>query len=266
MATDAQAKAYRKSQADVVRLAHRDLAAFWKLLDTSNPVAAKATLQEFMVTLVGTYGEVSGALAADYYDTLRTEAKVRGAHRSALAAPIDAEKVTQSASWASQPLFDDVADASAALSRAQGVSQRLVQETGRNTLFDNGRRDPAKPRWARVPIGDSCDFCIMLASRGAVYLSSDSAGAMTGFHDHDDCQPTPSFNDGDLPYDVDAAMGKYLAQTAKSSDGKPAQPGGFDSLTREQIQNHIAQTEPLKDSEWRTAQLKRLRARLAELK
>ena len=43
-------------------------------------------------------------------------------------------------------------------------------------------------RYARVPSGPSCGFCIMLASRGFVYASKESAGEMSRFHDGCDCR------------------------------------------------------------------------------
>ena len=57
-----------------------------------------------------------------------------------------------------------------------------------NTI-DNARRDPDRPRFARVPQGEkTCDFCLMLASRGPVYLTAESAGAYTRIHRGCDCK------------------------------------------------------------------------------
>lgn len=41
---------------------------------------------------------------------------------------------------------------------------RLVKQAGADTMLKNARRDGAE--WAWVPMGDTCSFCIMLASRG----------------------------------------------------------------------------------------------------
>ena len=60
-----------------------------------------------------------------------------------------------------------------------------------NTI-DNVRNDPDRPRFARVPQGEkTCDFCLMLASRGPVYLTEESAGAFTKYHAHCDCKVVP---------------------------------------------------------------------------
>ena len=42
---------------------------------------------------------------------------------------------------------------------------RLVKQAGADTMLKNARRDGAE--WAWVPMGDTCSFCIMLASRRA---------------------------------------------------------------------------------------------------
>lgn len=58
----------------------------------------------------------------------------------------------------------------------------------------NARRDPARPRYARVPSGsETCDFCTMLASRGPVYRTERSAGAIDHWHANCDCRVVPVF-------------------------------------------------------------------------
>lgn len=47
-------------------------------------------------------------------------------------------------------------------------------------------------RWARVPSASACDFCMMLATRGAVYLSRESAAGKGGYHSSCRCLPVPS--------------------------------------------------------------------------
>ena len=44
-------------------------------------------------------------------------------------------------------------------------------------------------KWARVPVGETCAWCLMLASNGAWYISEETAlGKSAGhYHDHCDC-------------------------------------------------------------------------------
>jgi hypothetical protein len=58
-------------------------------------------------------------------------------------------------------------------------------------VLANGRRDRVRPRYARVPDGaETCDFCLMLASRGFVYQSE---AAASHAHSGCDCRTVPSW-------------------------------------------------------------------------
>lgn len=92
--------------------------------------------------------------------------------------------VTMDDLWPSMANIDDaqqfIGDMIAAATRAQ--TQRSI------------RRDPTKPRWARVPQGKSCAFCTMLAGRGFAYTSEEAAGGDGNtYHDHCHCRVIPSW-------------------------------------------------------------------------
>lgn len=76
-----------------------------------------------------------------------------------------------------------------------GSAQRLAGQPGRQTLEQAITDDPAAVAWIRITDADPCAWCLMLASRGAVYRSRETAGAGTGepFHDHDQCTVMPRF-------------------------------------------------------------------------
>ena len=121
------------------------------------------------------------------------------------------------ARWAAGPLFGR-GDSAKALSLTAGAVQRLVQQGGRDTLHRNVREDPSEPRWARAPQGaETCAWCRMLASRGAVYLSRESAGGDdNNWHNDCDCQPVPVWRGQDLPYDADGFLQQYVDARAKA--------------------------------------------------
>jgi hypothetical protein len=79
---------------------------------------------------------------------------------------------------------------------SSGAAARLVLNGGRQTIYDTGRDDPATTGWYRETSGDPCAFCALLASRGGVYYSEDTAGFEA--HDHCSCIPVPMY-DGDSP-------------------------------------------------------------------
>ena len=65
------------------------------------------------------------------------------------------------------------------------------------TIIANVGRDKDKGvRFARVPTGfETCTFCLMLASRGAVYHTRKTAGEFKHFHRRCDCKIVPGFGD-----------------------------------------------------------------------
>ena len=98
---------------------------------------------------------------------------------------------------------------------ASAVSRSVRRAADRTAMAAKGN-DGSEVRFARVPRGETCGFCIMLASRGFVYLSMESAGEMpfgfNDFHDHCDCAVYASTDDIDIEgYDPDAYLERYLS-------------------------------------------------------
>ena len=86
----------------------------------------------------------------------------------------------------------------AAFARACGEFARNDAFRSLNeTIIANVGRDRDKgAMFARVPTGaETCTFCLMLASRGAVYHTRKSAGEFKHFHRHCDCKVVPGFED-----------------------------------------------------------------------
>ncbi|EMF02448.1 hypothetical protein J7W19_29130 [Streptomyces mobaraensis NBRC 13819 = DSM 40847] len=78
----------------------------------------------------------------------------------------------------------------------QGDAQKAVSDGGREAVVDATRLDPRALRWMRVPEAGACGFCLMVASRGAVYASARSGGGIKGgeFHPHCRCEVAPIFS------------------------------------------------------------------------
>lgn len=69
----------------------------------------------------------------------------------------------------------------------QNEIQKSIRITGDANLWRDYERGTAGGRWARVPVGDTCAWCLMLASQGAWYLSEKTALGANGGHYHDGC-------------------------------------------------------------------------------
>lgn len=158
------------------------------------------------------YGDQSSTAAAEWYE--RTRRKWFDEEYDAqAAAPFDDTAMRKSIRWKAGVLFGD--DPEEFLPWANSALDRWVKQSGRDTIHANARKDPRKPRYARVPQGPTCAFCIMLASRGFVYASAESAGGdMNDYHADCDCEIIPNWDKKNPKiegYDPEALYKRYTA-------------------------------------------------------
>lgn len=92
------------------------------------------------------------------------------------------------------------------------------------THYQNAQRDPLKPRYARIPTSPTpCKFCLMLASRGFVYISKETAGDRNKYHPFCRCQAVPQFDKTGKSINVEGYNPDSLYEKYKNGDY------GFDS-------------------------------------
>lgn len=205
-------------------LAVRDLEKFWWLLDFDTPAQAREAVLDFVPKLVSVYGDVAGAAALQWYEELRAKASCLPEYTPTISPGVPEEDIRSvvrahaGAFWEGDPW--------GALEAVKKGVDTWVKYSGRDTIARNVKLDPAKPRFARVPSGKTCAFCSMLASRGWVYHSEETAGAVSKFHEHCDCQIVPSWEHKDAHvrgFDPDADYERYRAARAKvkSEGGDP---------------------------------------------
>lgn len=84
----------------------------------------------------------------------------------------------------------DEGDIDGFVAGCESFVERSVSHAGDMSLLDGafGRKGKARLRYARVPSGPTCPFCLMLASRGFAYVTPESAGQLGKFHDRCDCR------------------------------------------------------------------------------
>lgn len=195
---------YLAATQSLVFLAQRDLREFWSSLNLSgSPVAVREALIEFLPELVANYGDAAALLGADWYDMLRDAPPSAANFRAVMAEPAPVDQVRSSARWGLGPLF--AGDPDGALSLLSGSTQRLVMQPFRSTVYESANSDPVKMYYARVPVGPTCRFCVMVASRGFVYRTEVSAGDSNDWHDKCNCMIVPGRFPSDYPdgYDLD---------------------------------------------------------------
>jgi hypothetical protein len=165
-----------------------DLTAFWGSLDLDHPEAARDALLTFVPQLVTSYGEGAASVAADWYDDERAKA-VRGSRFRAIAAPATKPDLMQAqVRFGASHLFTLNADQTLAF--LLGSAQKYTLAPARATVAQSAIADPAARGWQRVTAG-GCDFCVMLAGRGAVYTE---ATADFEAHGHCHCAAVPAWS------------------------------------------------------------------------
>lgn len=148
--------------------------------------------KEIMRQLVQAYDEAAVALAAEWYDARATAdgASLPSAVTNVVYEPDKPDAVARY--QAKKLVSGDVRGfANACGEYAANDALRNLNET----IVRNAARDEGSGvRYARVTRGASCcPFCIMLASRGAVYHSQKSAGEFREFHRGYRCKVVQGF-------------------------------------------------------------------------
>ena len=158
-----------------------------------------ADLIAYAYGLVTKYGEGSAELACQMYDAL-AEAANAGVPAAEPAIPADYGEVAR--------MVNATKDQNPA-NLPNGVS-RLVKRAGADTTLKNAVRDGAE--WAWVPHGDTCPFCITLASNGWQKASSKvlKGGHADHIHANCDCEFAIRFDHNTTVAGYDPE--KYLKQ------------------------------------------------------
>lgn len=138
----------------------------------------KAAL-DYAYALSTRYGEGAAELACEMYDAMAIASDV------SLPAAVPAETAT----------YGEVAKAFQGTMKTSldpevlgAVIGRMVKTAGVDTTMKNAIRDRAE--WAWIPSGDTCAFCIALASRGWQTASANALKNGHGEHIHSNCDCT----------------------------------------------------------------------------
>ena len=152
--------------------------------------------------LVTKYGEGSAELACQMYDALAEASKVN----------LPAAEPAATAEYGEVARMVNATKRQNPANLPNGV-RRLVKRAGADTTLHNAIRDGAE--WAWVPHGDTCPFCIMLASNGWQKASAKllKGGHAEHIHANCDCEFAVRF-DGSTTvagYDPEKYLKQYRA-------------------------------------------------------
>ncbi|MBO7701973.1 MAG: hypothetical protein J6S36_03580 [Eggerthellaceae bacterium] len=128
------------------------------------------------------YSMLGEELGAQWYDLCAQLAGVDA--DDAYLPDVDERGIAERASKAAKPGADVRSVFNEFLSNQ---IQESIRRTGTANLWRDYERGLTPGKWARVPVGDTCAWCLMLASQGAWYLSKQSALGPDPDHYHKRC-------------------------------------------------------------------------------
>lgn len=157
-------------------------------------------LLDYAYALSQHYGQAIGALSCQMYEATAAAQGV----------------IVPTAEVADLPDYGEVAKAVKGTKKQSpnnipGTLARLVKQVGADTTLKNAERDGAQFAW--VPHGDTCAFCITLASRGWQYMLKKALrnGHAEHIHAHCDCEYAVRFDGKSTVagYDPDKYLEEY---------------------------------------------------------
>lgn len=196
MISSAEFAAYNRAVARIGDKAASDVESSvlaWCRANASASVAEKREAAKLIMDgYVQGYDDIAAEFAAEWYD-YRAQKSGVALDQAITMTTYKPESVDDVARYQAKKLAKggDAEFAKACGEYARNDAFRSLNET----IIANVGRDRDKgAKFARVPTGfETCTFCLMLASRGAVYNTRKSAGEWKHFHRGCDCKVVPSF-------------------------------------------------------------------------
>lgn len=183
-----------------------------------------ALIPDITPALVDEWTMAGSVVAAEWYDAERDSFGVAGRFR-AIVEPLPDPGVEALIGWASELLRKPEPDTAGAIERLSGGLQKRIVNAANRTVTASTVADPQAQGWTRHTRAGGCDFCRMVASRGAVYSKATVSFAC---HEHCHCTAAPSWGGESL------AVNAYK-QSAKTADLTPEQRKALNRSAREWI-------------------------------
>lgn len=139
-------------------------------------------LRETFPHIVQSHADAAAQVTAQWYDELLPHT---GDFRAIPKVDLPPERIAKTVDWAlyaptenkpAEPVYQTESDT--VLSRLSGSAHRMVFDASRDTVISNGEKQ--KVKFARYASANACAFCRLLATRGPVYNSEQSATTVVG--------------------------------------------------------------------------------------
>lgn len=190
---------HRQQQLALRAVTVRELQRFWPALDPLRLDETYPVWERAVTGLVAQQRGISSILARRYLRGIRSEAGVPGDLPDLDVPRVDLPRLQTSLRVTSAVSIKKAMARAVPVERAAatafvasaGAATRHVMEASRDTVLAAVGADEYAEGWRRVTGGKSCDFCRMLAGRGAVYRE---ATALFASHDHCGCSAEPVYD------------------------------------------------------------------------
>lgn len=199
-------EAHRLEQSRIAEDALRQALLSWALLRYHDVDASFPVFAQVMLSILADHKRRSAWAAANYLQAFRSVEGVGGEAPLVLLEELSRQQALTSLlvtgpatiKTATRKGLPEDEAMRLALAKTLKAATRLVLQGGRDTIMETVRRDRQALGWARITRGQPCYFCAMLASRGAVYKTHETARFQP--HDGCGCQPEPVYSeDWEMP-------------------------------------------------------------------
>lgn len=175
-------------------------------VDLTDVAIARDAITNIMETFCGAYTDMAAVLGAEFYDGIR-ELELG----EKIGAVAESGRNPEATAGAVRALIQDVVDGKPRevfIGKLLDRADKEIRRASNVCIARNAKLDKKKIKYARVPSGsETCRFCIMLASRGAVYNNEKAASHS---HANCDCRAVPDFGKGIEGYDQEYYKDVYV--------------------------------------------------------
>jgi hypothetical protein len=189
------------------RAALKTLIADWEKHGGGDVAALRNAAYETIEAVLLYYADTcAAARAAEYYDAVRRAQGFSGGYSAVAESMRDPDATLGAVKYFVGKVVEGAPEVFVSLCVTR-IDEEIRRAANR-CVAHNARKDPAKPRYARVPRGETCGFCLMLASFG---FNAKTEEAASHSHAHCDCRIVPGF-DGKTKvrgYDPDGMYERY---------------------------------------------------------
>lgn len=164
-------------------------------VDFTDWARAADQIREIAEHVCDVYGLAAQALAGQWYDYC--ERLATGAEPTASAGDTEQRSVIPAVNEQVDRLFAHDVDEQGLVQALQSVVTEHVKGRAADEIGARAMQSPRKVGFCRVPVGDTCAYCVMLASRGFDYASAKSAARAS--HAGCDCVVVPFHKADTIP-------------------------------------------------------------------